>query len=1062
MSPNTYTVSNSAQFKNALNKAKGGDTISLKSGEYSVDIRGKHFDSAVTITSANHDDPAVLVQSTKVHDSSNITFSNLEFTPEEPIGVLPNASAKAALFIRDAHDIKLLDSYVHSRDVDKSNVDEDRNLYEGLPFGFGVRISDSKDILLSGNEITELHKGIGLWNTENVQVLNNHLHHIRVDGIVGTDQRNTLIAENLFNSFIPYRKDPDDVNGFTDDHSDMIQYWGATAKFGIDGFKIKDNVFIQTEGAGNQTLYGRLNLRDTDDAEAISLSNFEVSGNLIVNGHKNAITIGDVSNVEIFDNTLIPNEIVYEDFRRIPTILISNNGDYAPGDEEFSLYSDQVQAARDVTVSNNVLPYSFKPEVNVEAHNDKYNTASEVHGALNIDVKNNNWLSSRLDEINVSHQAQFKLDITDLKDGLKISIDPETSELHGGTGSVYYTDAGALRDFLDKLNTSNTFRVDTKLSSDGVDIPDVQSDYEEPAVPTVQDGSDFQDYKQDQSVSIEAPASLDQAPASPAVATKIFDGHKVKYNFGVEKQDGQGALSGWMGSPSQALAYVYRTYNETDNVVLLIKVGPITYERKFNDLDFSITRVLMVLDADIRNDNAVDLDLTDTLEQLVIDASDEAEVVSIAAPVVKARPQVEVEDAAVVPQTNTAQEAPQVSVEQAKPEPSKAAANGKTIGTEKSDKIIGTSQKDFIITKGGDDVVSGNRGHDKLFGKAGADTLDGGSQNDLLHGGTGSDLLLGDYGRDTLVGGGDDDILFGGNGNDSLLGSGGRDVVVLGGKPEDYDITLAHNWDLTVTNLNSGDTDRLNLVEAIYFQGSDALYNISRSTGETTYVKPWHEKELYEELRTLELEQIAQSSTLTEAGTLTMLGSNANDVLTGTNDADIIKGLKGNDVIRGKDGDDLLIGNEGRDRMRGDDGDDMMLGGNGRDVIVGHRGDDLLLGGAGKDFISGASGRDIVVGGFGNDRLLGGSDIDTAVYSGSKTDYRITRVEPDTYKVLDKESGEVDILVDVERVYFENDSLLGQIGHSGWVKDLREEDHSEDYAQFNLNNWASYTDEMVY
>lgn len=1059
MSSKTYTVSNSAQLKNALNKAKGGDTISLKSGEYSLDIRDKNFDSAVTVTSADPENPAVLVRSTKVMDSSNITFTNLELTPDEPIGVLPNASAKAALFIRNSHDIKLLDSYVHSRDITRAMEDEDRNLYEDLPFGFGVRVSDSKDVVLSGNEITQLHKGIGLWNTENVQVLNNHLHHIRVDGIVGTDQRDTLIAENLFNSFVPYRKNPDDVNGLTDDHSDMIQYWGATAKFGIDGFTVKDNVFIQTEGAGNQTLYGRRNLRETDDPEAIELKNFEISGNLIVNGHKNAISIGDVSNVEIFNNTVIPSEIVYEDFRKIPTVMVTNNGDYAPEDDEFSLYSDGVQTARNISIYDNVLTYAFDPEVRIEAYNNKYNTASEVHEALDIDINGNNWLSSRLEEIKVSHQAQFKLDVTAIKNILKVSIDPQTSDLHGDKGSAYYTDAAALRALFNKLNTSSTLQVDTKLSIDDANVPKVQSDYEAPLVLNADASKESQDDDQD--------PQADFQSSSKASGTKLFNNEDVKYNFGVERQDGQGDFSGWVDSHSKALAHAYRTYTKEDNVILLIKVGTNTYEREFSDLDFSITRVLMVLDADIRNDKAIDLDLTDDLEQLVIKASEEAEADSVTEPVVKVRPQIEIEiERPNTKEPVTKEKSEPTTSQETSQEPEKsffqASSNGKTIGTNKSDAIAGTTQKDFIVTKGGNDVVEGNRGHDKLYGNAGADTLDGGTQNDMLNGGSGADLLLGDYGRDTLVGGGGDDILFGGNGDDSLLGSGGKDVVVLGGKPEDYDITLARNWDLTVTHLKSGDTDRLNLVEAIYFQASDALYNINRHTGETAYVKPGQEQELYDDLRTLEFEQIAQSSSLTEAGTLTMLGSNANDVLTGTNDADIIKGLKGNDVIRGKDGDDLLIGNEGRDRMRGDDGDDMMLGGDGRDIIIGHRGDDLLLGGDGNDFISGASGRDIVVGGIGNDRLLGGSEIDTAVYSGSKTDYRITRIEPNTYKILDKDSGEIDILVDVERVYFENDSLLGQIRHSGWVKDLKEEDHSDDYAQFNLSNWANYTDEMVY
>lgn len=1058
MSPKTYTVSSSAQFESALNKAKGGDTISLRSGEYSVNIINKNFDSTLTITSANPDDPAVLVRSTIVKDSSNITLSNLEITPEDPIGLLPNSSSKAGLFIRGSQDIKLIDSYVHSRNIDASEVDEDRNLYEGYPFGVGIRVSDSKDVVLSGNEISQLHKGIGLWNTENVEILNNHLHHIRVDGIIGTDQVNTLITENMFNSFVPYRKNADTTNGYTDDHSDMIQYWGTSSKFGIDGFTVKNNVFIQDEtlGGGNQTIFGRLNLRSTDDPDEISFSNFEISGNLIYNGAKNGLMVADVAGAKVFNNTIIPNKYVEEDFRNIPLLAITYDKGFAPGHKNFSLQNEDVQKTRDVDVYDNVLTYAFKPEIWIEAFDSKHNTAAEVYEALDIDVNGNNFLSSKIAS-DSSHEAHFKMTVEQSSDGmLSISLDSRLAEIHGDKGSAYYTDASALRDFLSKLNTSSTFSVDDTLvtpqESDAVVQGDLVASLDAPLTAA----SDDEVVQDEQG---EAPAS--DKPTT--TTTKIFEGEEVRYNFGVERTDEPTNLSGWTNSPSQALAHVYRIYENTDTVIMFTKVGTTTYAQKFDNLDFSITRVLMVLDAEIRDGKIAAAEVNGTLEELVLEDAVEEPTVdepAVQVPVAKARIQVE-QPSVQEPEPEVSQDAPAASDDISETLEDVQVTLGKTIGTTRSESFTGTDRADFIISNSGNDAVTGAKGHDKLYGNAGADTLDGGYHNDLLNGGSGSDLLIGDYGQDTLIGGNQDDILVGGRGNDSLQGSAGRDVIVLGGEAEDYDITLGRNWDMSIKSLKTGEVDRVDLIEAIYFQGSDALYNVNNRTGQTTYVQPSAEKDLYADLRSLEEERIAEPSTAVN-GTLTMLGTNANDVLTGTNDNDIIKGLKGNDVIRGKEGDDLLIGNEGRDHMRGDRGNDMMLGGDGRDIIVGHRGDDLLLGGDGNDFVSGAMGRDIVVGGLGNDHLVGGSDIDTAVYSGTVRDYRITKVTQDSYKVLEKSTGDVDLLVDVERVYFEKDTLLGEIHHSGWVRELNKEAHSEDYAQFSLQNWASYTDEMVY
>jgi hypothetical protein len=105
-------------------------------------------------------------------------------------------------------------------------------------------------------------------------------------------------------------------------------------------------------------------------------------------------------------------------------------------------------------------------------------------------------------------------------------------------------------------------------------------------------------------------------------------------------------------------------------------------------------------------------------------------------------------------------------------------------------------------------------------------------------------------------------------------------------------------------------------------------------------------------------------------------GTEGDDHLVGTNQADCILGLGGNDVLEGGNGDDLLYGGPGDDRLIGGNGRDHLEGGPGNDVLVGGNGEDTLLGGDGDDVLVGENGVDHLLGGAGNDILTGDNGAD--------------------------------------------------------------------------------------
>jgi len=95
------------------------------------------------------------------------------------------------------------------------------------------------------------------------------------------------------------------------------------------------------------------------------------------------------------------------------------------------------------------------------------------------------------------------------------------------------------------------------------------------------------------------------------------------------------------------------------------------------------------------------------------------------------------------------------------------------------------------------------------------------------------------------------------------------------------------------------------------------------------------------------------------AATNTITGTAGNDAnLSGTDQADLIRGLSGNDNLFGYDNDDTLFGGGNTDRLYGGSQNDWLLGENGTDTLFGGDGDDTLRGGSANDSLYGGNGQD--------------------------------------------------------------------------------------------------------
>ncbi|WP_310476886.1 hypothetical protein [Sandarakinorhabdus sp.] len=119
-------------------------------------------------------------------------------------------------------------------------------------------------------------------------------------------------------------------------------------------------------------------------------------------------------------------------------------------------------------------------------------------------------------------------------------------------------------------------------------------------------------------------------------------------------------------------------------------------------------------------------------------------------------------------------------------------------------------------------------------------------------------------------------------------------------------------------------------------------------------------------------------------------------------------------------GDDLYDGRQGTTGGT-------IFGYAGNDTLYGGRSNDRIEGGFGADDLFGGAGSDVLLGGAGSDRLDGGVGTDTAVFSGGRRSYEVTR-NGDTVTVRDLRANAdgTDTLTGIEQAQF-SDGLMGLI-----------------------------------
>jgi len=312
---NVVEVSNGAELMAAMNNASGGDTIKLQPGDYDVvSLRDYNFDSPVTITSADPDNPAHL-ENLYIRNSSNITVEKLAIHSED--GPLSSWGEHLA-YVGESSNIVLNDN--------KFGNDSPTAKADGF---IGLSVSNSTGVDVTGNEFSNLGNGAAFSYSQDLNISDNYVHDIRSDGFHFTSVQRVDVTGNTIKDFYPA----------AGDSADYIQFVGLNGVPANTDIVIRDNSLLQGDGEAVKAIF--MNTNSADPFENVLIEN-----NVIYQSGYHGISVYNAEGLEITQNTIISPPGTVDEVR----ILVNNASDAVIEDNITNLLSI---SGDDVLISGN-------------------------------------------------------------------------------------------------------------------------------------------------------------------------------------------------------------------------------------------------------------------------------------------------------------------------------------------------------------------------------------------------------------------------------------------------------------------------------------------------------------------------------------------------------------------------------------------------------------------------------------------------------------------------------------------------------------------------------------
>lgn len=292
-----WTVTNSTELANAIAMAAAGDEIKVAGGVYAeLAVKSKSYDIPLKITALDATNQPVF-NKVVIYASTGVVLDGLNF---KMIPTTTSSSASSAVMVDQSSKISILNSKIlggpsiNGVDPNATALDATGNVI-GLPFGRGFTITKSTDVLVSGNEISQVGKGIVMVSSSGITIHNNEIHDLRNSPIVGSGLNNITISSNHTYNYTPWKWG--ETYG---DHGDLIHIW-TDANYQTSAstnIVIKDNFLTQGTGTPLLGIFLEANT-PTFGFEKVLIDN-----NVISNSNNQALRLERVSGV-VSNNTAI-------------------------------------------------------------------------------------------------------------------------------------------------------------------------------------------------------------------------------------------------------------------------------------------------------------------------------------------------------------------------------------------------------------------------------------------------------------------------------------------------------------------------------------------------------------------------------------------------------------------------------------------------------------------------------------------------------------------------------------------------------------------------------------
>lgn len=355
----THLVHSDAELRSTFNAAQDGDIIQLAAGAvFTGDkLQGRDFATGLTITSADPNNRAVFANTTlEFRDVSGVTLTGIDFLRDN----LADARTGPGLVLRDTADITVRDvefrNHIPTVAEGADPLADTTNRHDSIA-GFGVgtamRVMASSGTTIENVEIHDFRTAISLQTSDSVTLTDLDIHEVR-EGITLFDMDDTIIQNSHLHDFKPWWNGSSSRN----DHPDMIQFWGLNSSSGVHDLTIQGNLFDQPAG-WTQTIFGHLRHAGV----GVTATGFQITDNIIINGHVNAIALGDVSDVVIDNNLMLSNDPDSANNIDFPRIILNRTANVTVTDNILPVYGPKGvvllptngQQSRDITLDGNVL-----------------------------------------------------------------------------------------------------------------------------------------------------------------------------------------------------------------------------------------------------------------------------------------------------------------------------------------------------------------------------------------------------------------------------------------------------------------------------------------------------------------------------------------------------------------------------------------------------------------------------------------------------------------------------------------------------------------------------------